>query len=119
MSAAVGDALARAGHHPDTAGDPGLKDVAATFAAIEAAAGPARKADLLAGLLARAGPRTARGIVRVLSGELRIGLRAGLVEAALAKAFDRPLDAVKRAGMLTGDIGRTAQLAREGNLEGV
>ena len=32
------------------------------------------------------------------SGELRIGLREGLVEAALAKAFDRPLDAVKRAG---------------------
>ena len=41
----------------------------------------------------------------MLSGELRIGLREGLLEAAIAKAFDRPLDAVKRAGMLTGDIG--------------
>src|SRR5205085_7319729 len=61
-------------------------------------------------------PKTARGIVRVLSGELRIGLREGLVEAALAQAFDRPLDAVKRAGMLTGDIGRTATLARTGEL---
>ena len=119
ISAAVGDALARAGHAPDPAGAPDLKDVAAAFAAIESASGPARKADLLAGLLARADPKTARGIVRVLSGELRIGLREGLVEAALAKAFDRPLDAVKRAGMLTGDIGRTAELAREGNLEGV
>ena len=119
ISAAVGDALARAGHDPDPAGAPDLKDVAATFATIEAASGPARKADLLAGLLARADPKTARGIVRVLSGELRIGLREGLVEAALAKAFDRPLDAVKRAGMLTGDIGRTAELARAGNLEGV
>ena len=116
ISAAVGDALARAGHAPDPAGAPDLKDVAATFAAIEAASGPARKADLLAGLLARADPKTARGIVRVLSGELRIGLREGLVEAALAKAFERPLDAVKRAGMLTGDIGRTAELAREGRL---
>ena len=46
-----------------------------------------------------------RAIVKVLSGELRIGLREGLVEAAIAKAFERPLDAVKRAGMLTGDIG--------------
>ena len=118
ISAAVGDALARAGHEPDPAGAPDLKDVAATFAAIEAASGPARKADLLAALLARADPKTARGIVRVLSGELRIGLREGLVEAALAKAFDRPLEAVKRAGMLTGDIGRTAELARAGNLEG-
>ena len=118
ISAAVADALLQAGHDPDPAGAPDLKHIAATFAAIESASGPARKAGLLAGLLARADPKTARGIVRVLSGELRIGLREGLVEAALAKAFDRPLDAVKRAGMLTGDIGRTAELAREGTLEG-
>jgi DNA ligase-1 len=118
ISAAVADVLSRAGHEPDPAGSPSLVEVAATFAAIEAASGPARKADLLASLLARADPRTARGIVRVLSGELRIGLREGLVEAALAKAFDRPLDAVKRAGMLTGDIGQTALLAKAGRLEG-
>ena len=118
ISAAVGDVLARSGHDPDPAGSPSLVDVAATFAAIEAASGPARKADLLAGLLARADPKTARGIVRVLSGELRIGLREGLVEAALAKAFNRPLDAVKRAGMLTGDIGQTAMLAKSGRLDG-
>ena len=118
ISAAVGDVLARAGHAPDQAASPSLVEVAATFAAIEAASGPARKAELLAGLLARSEPKTARGIVRVLSGELRIGLREGLVEAALAKAFDRPLDAVKRAGMLTGDIGRTAELAKAGRLDG-
>jgi DNA ligase-1 len=118
ISAAVGDVLARAGHAPDEAASPSLVEVAATFAAIEAASGPARKAELLADLLARSDPRTARGIVRVLSGELRIGLREGLVEAALAKAFDRPLDAVKRAGMLTGDIGRTAELAKAGRLDG-
>ncbi len=118
ISAAVGDVLGSAGHAPDAASSPSLLEVAATFAAIEAGSGPARKADLLAGLLARADPKTARGIVRVLSGELRIGLREGLVEAALAKAFERPLDAVKRAGMLTGDIGATATLAREGRLDG-
>ena len=118
ISAAVGDVLAGAGHDPDPAGSPTLVEVAATFAAIEAASGPARKAELLASLLARADPKTARGIVRVLSGELRIGLREGLVEAALAKAYDRPLDEVKRAGMLTGDIGVTARLAREGRLDG-
>jgi DNA ligase-1 len=118
ISAAVGDVLTRTGHAPEEAASPSLVEVAATFAAIEAASGPARKAELLAGLLARSDPRTARGIVRVLSGELRIGLREGLVEAALAKAYDRPLDAVKRAGMLTGDIGRTAELAKAGRLDG-
>ena len=118
LSAAVGDVLATAGHAPDPAGSPSLEVVAATFTAIGAASGPARKSKLLADLLARADPKTARGIVRVLSGELRIGLREGLVEAALAKAFDRPLNAVKRAGMLTGDIGQTAILARENRLGG-
>jgi DNA ligase 1 len=117
ISAAVGDVLAESGHAPAPEASPSLVEVAATFSVIEAASGPARKAELLAGLLARADPRTARGIVRVLSGELRIGLREGLVEAALAKAFDRPLDAVKRAGMLTGDVGQTAILARKGNLD--
>jgi len=117
LATAVGDVLAAAGHDPDPAGSPSLVEVAAAFEAIEAASGPARKAALLATLLNRSDPSTARGIVRVLSGELRIGLREGLVEAAIAKAYDRPLDAVKRAGMLTGDIGRTATLARDDRLD--
>jgi DNA ligase 1 len=117
LGLAVGDVLEKAGHAPDPAGSPSLVEVAATFEAIEAVSGPARKAALLSALLARSEPKTARGIVRVISGDLRIGLREGLVEAAIAKAFDRPLDAVKRAGMLTGDIGETAVRAREDRLE--
>jgi DNA ligase-1 len=42
--------------------------------------------------------------------------REGLLEAAVAQAFDRPLAEVKRAGQLTGDIGRTALLARDDRL---
>ncbi len=55
--------------------------------------------------------------MKVLSGDLRIGLREGLLEAAIATAFDRPLEAVKRAGMLTGDVGETALLARADALD--
>lgn len=116
LSAAVADVLAARGHEPDPAAAPSLTEVASTFAAIEQASGPARKATLLADLLARCDPRTARGVIRVISGELRIGLREGLVEAAIAQAFDRPLEDVKRAGMLTGDVGRTAELAQRGEL---
>ncbi len=116
LGLAVADVLAHAGHEPS--GDPpSLAEVAATFEAIEAASGPARKATLLQSLLARADPATARAIVKVLGGELRIGLREGLLEAAIAKAFDRPLDAVKWAGMLTGDVGRLAVLARDDRLD--
>ena len=117
VSRAVTAVLSEAGHAPDLAVSPTLPEVAEVFAAIETASGPARKAALLAGLLARCDPATAGAVVKVLSGDLRIGLREGLVEAAIAKAFDRPLDDVKRAGMLTGDIGRTAILACEDRLD--
>lgn len=113
LGLAVEEVLARAGHRPDPAASPSLGEVAAGFAAIEEASGSAAKAEAFRGLIARCDPRTARGVVKVLSGDLRIGLREGLVEAALAKAFGRPIQDVKRAGMLTGDIGRTAVLARD------
>ena len=102
---------------PDAAGalatGPSVRDVAEAFAAI-AATGVARgKADVLAGLLRRCDALTARFVVRIVTGELRIGLRDGLLEAAIAEAFDRPPAAVTRARMLTGDVGRTAVLARD------
>ena len=116
LSLSVEDVLTRAGHAPPPEESPTLPEVAATFAAIETASGPAAKAGLLHALLVRADPRTAKAIVKVLGGELRIGLREGLVEAAIAKSFDRPIEDVKWAGMLTGDMGRLAELARDDKL---
>jgi ATP-dependent DNA ligase len=113
LGRAVADVLTLAEHAPDPSASPSLPEVAAAYAAIEAASGPAAKSGILRDLLARADPLTAKYIVKVLSGELRIGLREGLVEAAIAKAFERPLDEVKWAGMLTGDIGRMAEMARD------
>ncbi len=116
ISTAAVEVLEAAGHAPDPAAEPTLVEVRSAFDAIEAATGAAAKAAILEALLARAAPRTAGGIVKVVAGELRIGLREGLLEAAIAEAFGRPLDAVKRAGMLTGDAGRTALLARDDRL---
>jgi len=116
ISTAVVEVLEAAGHVPDPAGEPTLVEVRSAFDAIEVASGAAVKSAILEALLARAAPRTAGAIVKVLGGELRIGLREGLLDAAIAKAFGRPLDDVKRAGMLTGDAGRTAALARDGAL---
>ena len=116
LSLAVEDVLIRAEHTPPPELSPTLPEVAATFAAIETASGPQAKARLLHDLLARADPPTAKAIVKVLGGELRIGLREGLVEAAIAKAFERPIDEVKWSGMLTGDIGMLAELARDDRL---
>ena len=116
LGLAVADVLARAGHNPAPEGSPSLPEVAATYAAIEQASGPARKSALFRDLLVRSDPTTAKYLVKILSGELRIGLREGLVEAAIAKAFDRPLTDVKWAGMLTGDVGELATLARDDRL---
>ena len=116
LGLAVEDVFQRNDHGPPAEDSPTLVEVADTFAAIEAASGPAAKAKLLEALLARADPPTAKAIVKVLGGELRIGLREGLVEAAIAKAFDRPIEDVKWAGMLTGDMGRLTELARDDQL---
>jgi DNA ligase-1 len=116
LGMAVADVLVGAGHAPDPASSPTLREVSSAYAAIEAASGPAAKSATLRDLFARADPPTVKYIVKVLTGELRIGLREGLVEAAIARAFDRPLDEVKWAGMLTGDIGRLAVLASEDRL---
>jgi ATP-dependent DNA ligase len=116
LGLAIEDVLTRFGHAPAPETAPTLPEVATTFAAIEHASGPAAKAKLLHDLLANSDPPTAKAIVKVLGGELRIGLREGLVEAAIARAFDRPIEDVKWAGMLTGDMGRLAELARDDQL---
>jgi DNA ligase 1 len=94
-----------------------LADVVATFDAISAARGVAPKRELLRGLLARASAGEARYLIKIVSGETRIGLREGLLEEAIARAFRRDRDLVGRANMLTGDIGEIALRARHGTLE--
>jgi DNA ligase-1 len=93
-----------------------LTEIRRIFSEIAAARGPAPKAALLRGLLASATPLEAKYIVKIISGDLRIGLKESLVEEAIARAFEAPLGQVKRANMLLGDIGETLRLAAAGNL---
>jgi DNA ligase-1 len=93
-----------------------LGEVAAALEEIRTARTAAAKQELLAALLDRLDPLAAKYVVKVLSFELRIGLQEGLVEAALASAFQVPLESVRRIHMLTGDIGETAVRCRAGEL---
>jgi DNA ligase-1 len=96
--------------------------LAATHALIESLSetrGTKNKKALLVGALRRATPSEAKYLVKSLVGDLRIGLKEGLVEDAIARAFGRLLADVARVNMLTGDIGETAMRARRGELEGV
>ena len=118
---ATRDAQGESGDHAASAGPeapPTVPDVAAAFAAIEAASGPAAKSATFEALLRRCDALTATYLVKILAGELRIGLRDGLLQAAIASAFERPAADVANAAMLTGDIGETAVLARDNRLGG-
>jgi DNA ligase 1 len=93
-----------------------IQETAERFSAIQDATGPVAKAALLAEWLRTMGPECGSYIVRILTGDLRIGLKEGLLEEAIAAAFGAPLEQVKEVNMLTGDIGETAQLARTNRL---
>jgi DNA ligase-1 len=93
-----------------------LVDIAEIIDKLRAARGPVLKTEILSAALARL-PAAASGyLVRIVTGDLRIGLKEGLLEDAVAKAFDQDSYALREAHMLLGDIGRTALLAREGRL---
>ena len=115
LGQAVGDLLAQEGHEPAGV-PPRLPEVGAAFEGMAAARGPGAKAVVLHELLARCDPAAARSVTKILSGELRIGLREGHLENAIATAFERPLADVQWASMLTGDLGQTAELARDDRL---
>ncbi|MEM3518457.1 MAG: ATP-dependent DNA ligase [Nitrososphaerales archaeon] len=69
--------------------------------------------SILRGLLLDASPIEAKYLIKILIGELRIGLTEGLVEESIAKAFNYKLKEIKKAQLVTGDIGITALLAFE------
>lgn len=117
LGQAVAEVLTLRPEAPDPNAFPSLVDVAGIFAAIEAASGSAAKGAVFADLVRRCDALTAKYVVKVLTGELRIGLREGLLEAAIAEAFGQPQTAVQMADMLTGDIGETAVLAKEDRLD--
>ena len=93
-----------------------ILDVEKSFREIAASRGPSSKGKLVHDLLARATPVEAKYIVKIMTGDLRIGLKESLVEEAIAKAYGATLPGVQRANMLLGDIGGTLRLAAEAKL---
>ena len=93
-----------------------LAEVAAAFDELARTSTTAHKLSLLQDLLRRATALEAKYIVKIIGGDLRIGLRESLVEEAIAKAFDEKLAAVQRANMLLGDISGALRLASEHKL---
>jgi DNA ligase 1 len=86
-----------------------LPAVQAEFRKIAAARGSIAKAIFVHELFSRLTALEAKYIVKIITGDLRIGLKESLVEEAIAKAYAGNLKEVQRANMLLGDIGETLQ----------
>ena len=93
-----------------------LAETESLIARLSETRGIKNKTALLAAVLHRATPLEAKYLVKLLAGDLRIGLRESLVEDAIARVFGRQLAQVSYANMLLGDIGETATRARIGEL---
>jgi DNA ligase 1 len=94
-----------------------LPDLAKLLDDIASARGPAAKLDNVVALLRQCSALEAKYAIKIMVGDLRIGMRESLVEEAIAAAYDCPEPAVRRANMLLGDIGETLRLAAEGRLD--
>ena len=90
--------------------------MAAWFEALATARGPLAKLERLRTQLATLSPLEAKYVVKIITGDLRIGLKEGLVEEAIAAAAAQPVEAVREANMLSGDIVAVARAARDGTL---
>lgn len=93
-----------------------LSDIAEKLLAWSALRGPDARQSALAQMLGELSPLEGAWLIRLLSGQIRAGVQTGLLDEAVALAFAADPEAVRRAHMLTGDAGATADLARRGEL---
>jgi len=114
IGAAAGDLFAEQGHVPE----PSLTfaQIAEAFAAIPAAKTTAQRQALLTGLLEQCSPVEAKYLVKLISGDMRIGVKQALIEEAIAVAAEQPLAEVRNAVMLEADLARATVMAFEGTL---
>lgn len=93
-----------------------LADVEEEFARLAQTSGSKQKAHRVEAFLRQCAALEAKYFVKMLSGDLRIGLKEGTVEDALARQNETSVALVQRANMLTGDLGEVALLARHKRL---
>lgn len=78
-----------------------------------------KKERLIEVLLGLASPLEIKYLVKILTGEMRTGFHEGLMDLAVAKAFDAPPETVRKATMTLGDIAEVARIARTQGVAGL
>ena len=91
-------------------------DLQGKFREMAAARGSSAKTAIARQVLSGVQPLVAKYVIKIMTGDLRIGLKESLVEEAIAKAYGATLTEVQRANMLLGDVGEALKLAAQGRL---
>jgi len=93
-----------------------LDAVAEAFAGMATARTTAIRAALVEGLLRSASPLEAKYLLKLMLGDMRIGVKESLVEEAIATAAGADVAQVRHAVMLEADLGYAAERAFAGTL---
>jgi len=93
-----------------------LRDIQHAFDTLASARGPAAKLPILLDLLNRSQPLEAKYLIKLISGDMRTGVKQSLVEEAIAQAYAAQTTAVRLAVMLQGDLTTVVTMAAENRL---
>jgi DNA ligase-1 len=94
-----------------------LREIGDWFLALSKERRTDNKLQKLEEMLCRLSAVETKYILKIATGELRIGMKQSLVEEAIADAYEQPLALTQRANMLSGDIGEVVRLAAEARLQ--
>jgi DNA ligase 1 len=98
--------------------EPGIEEVLSGLrrvAEVSGAGSRRNKENLLQNLFGRLSETGKEYLKRSLYGELRIGVSEGVMLEALSRASGRPLEEIRRANMISGDLAEMAQDTMEGD----
>ncbi len=96
-----------------------LAEAERLYAELHRARGALGKGELLRRYFLRHRPGTLKYFVKVITGDVRIGLRQGMLEEALALAAGAPFGAVRQAAQRAGEVALVGLAARHGRLQEV
>jgi DNA ligase 1 len=118
LGAAAFDLLVAGGTLAESGSGGGLTlaEVADAFAGMAVAKTTAIRAALVEGMLRRATPLEAKYLLKLMLGDMRIGVKQSLVEEAIAVAAGAPVEAVRHAVMLEADLASAVRRAFTGTL---
>jgi DNA ligase-1 len=93
-----------------------LAEAEAYFESLEQSRKAQEKIQILKGCFSRHRPNAVKYFVKVIGGDLRIGLQAKMVEEAVAAATGIPHSEIQAASNRSGELGAVALAARRGEL---